>query len=80
MISTPLAYEEVAQKVSFAQATHLDHTEFGKAKERFNTIHVIFPMSEFFFMMINPMMAVTIDARPSQNLQPSVQTVLLVKT
>ena len=52
MIPTPLAFEEVAQEVSFAQATHLGHTEFGKAPERFNTIHVVFPTSELIFMMM----------------------------
>ena len=61
MIPTPLAFEEVAQEVSFAQATHLGHTEFGKTPERFNTVHVVFPTSELIFMMMNPMMAVTIE-------------------
>ena len=61
MIPTPLALEEVAQEVSFAQATHLGLTEFGKAPERFNTVHVFFPTSELIFMMMNPMMAVTIE-------------------
>ncbi len=51
----------MAQKVSFAQATHLGHTEVGKAPERFNAIHVVFPTSELIFMMMNPMMAVTIE-------------------
>jgi hypothetical protein len=56
----PLAFEEVAQEVSFAQATHLGHTEFGKAPQRFNTVHVVFPTSELIFMIMNPIMAVTI--------------------
>ena len=60
MIPEPLAFEEVAQEMSFAQAIHLGYTEFGKAPERFNTAHVIFPTSELIFMM-NPMMAVTIE-------------------
>ncbi len=47
--------------MSFAQATHLGHTEFGKAPERFNAIHVVVPTSELIFMMMNPMMAVTIE-------------------
>jgi hypothetical protein len=37
-----LAFEEVAQEVSFAQATHLGHAESGKAPERFNTVHLVF--------------------------------------
>ena len=41
MIPTPLAFEEVAQEVSF--------------------VHVVFPTSELIFMMMNPMMAVTIE-------------------
>jgi hypothetical protein len=61
MIPTPLAFEEVAQKVGFAQATHLGHAEFGKAPERFNTVHMVFPTSELIFMIMNPMMAVTIE-------------------
>ena len=61
MIPTPLTFEEVAQEVSFTQATHLSHTEFGKALERFNAIHVVFPTNELIFMMMNPMMAVTIE-------------------
>lgn len=47
----PLSFEEVAQ-VSFVQATHLGHTEFGKAPERFNAVHVVFPTSELIFMMM----------------------------
>ena len=54
MIPTPLAFEEVAQEVSFAQATHLGKTEFGKAPERFNAVHVVFPTSELIFMMCFP--------------------------
>ncbi len=61
MRPTLLAFEEVAQEVSFAQATHLGHTEFDKATERFNTVHVVFTTSELIFMMMNPMMAVTIE-------------------
>ena len=61
MIPTPLAFEEVAQELGFAQATHLGHTEFGKGPERFNTVHVVFTTSELIFMMMNPMMAVTIE-------------------
>jgi hypothetical protein len=61
MIPTQLAFGEMAQEVSFAQATHLGHTEFGKAPERFNAIHVVFPTSELIFMIMNPMMAVTIE-------------------
>ncbi len=49
MIPTPLAFEEVAQEAGFAQATHLGHTEFGKAPERFNTVHVIFPTKRTHF-------------------------------
>ncbi len=68
MIPTPLAFEEVAQEVSFTQAMHLNHTEFGKDPERFNDIQVVFPTSELIFMMMNPMMAVNIEdqciARP----------------
>ena len=61
MIPTPLAFEVVPQKVSFAQATHLGHTEFGKAPKRFNIVHMVFPTSELIFMLMNPMMAVTIE-------------------
>ena len=61
MIPTSLALEGEAQAVSFTQATNLGHTEFGKAPERFNTMHVVFPTSELIFMMMNPMMAVTIE-------------------
>jgi hypothetical protein len=61
MIPTLFTFEEVAQEVSLAQATHLGHTEFGKAPERFNTVHVVFPTCELIFMMMNPMMAVTIE-------------------
>ena len=43
MISTPLAFEAEAQDVSFAQATHLGHTELGTAPEQFNIVHVVFP-------------------------------------
>ena len=71
MIPTPLAFEEVAQEVSFAQATHLGHTEFGKAPERFNAIHVVFPTGELIFTMMNPM-AVTIEVQAIVRFQPSV--------
>ena len=68
MILTPLAFEEEAQEVSFALATHFGHTAFGKAPERFNTVHVIFPTSELIFMIMNLMVAVPIEdqaiARP----------------
>jgi hypothetical protein len=60
MIPTLLAFEEVAQEVSFTQATRLGYTELGKAPEWFNAIHVVFSRSELIFMMMNPMMAVTI--------------------
>jgi hypothetical protein len=33
MIPTLLAFEEVAQEVSFTQATRLGYTELGKAPE-----------------------------------------------
>ena len=63
MIPTSLAFEEVIQVVSFTQDTHLVDTEFGKAPERFNAVHVVFPASELIFMMLNPMKAVTIENR-----------------
>ena len=67
MIPTPFTFEEVAQEVSFAQAKHLDHTKFGKARERFNTVHVVFSTSELIFVIMNPIMSVTIeDHRRSQ--------------
>jgi hypothetical protein len=34
---------------------------FGKTPGRFNTVHVVFTTSELIFMMMNPMMAVTIE-------------------
>ena len=48
MITTPLAFEEVA-KLSFTQAEHFVHKEFGKAIERFKAVHVVFPASELIF-------------------------------
>ena len=61
MNPTPLAFEDVTQEVSLMQAMSFDRTEFGKTPERFNTVHVVFPTSELIFMMMNPMMAVTIE-------------------
>jgi hypothetical protein len=57
----PLALEEVAQEVSFAKATHLGHTEFGKAPERFNIVHSVFHATELIVMVMHPMIAVTIE-------------------
>ena len=57
----PLALEEVALEVSFAQATHLGHTEFGKAPERFNIVHSVFHASELIVMVMHPMIAVIIE-------------------
>ncbi len=48
--------------VSFAQATHLSQTEFGKAQERFYVVHVFFIASEHNLMIMNLMMAINGDA------------------
>jgi hypothetical protein len=61
-VPTPLAFAEVAQEVSVAQDTHLGHALFGKAPERFDVVHVVFPASELIIMMMGLMMLI-----PSEN-------------
>ena len=61
MILTRLAFEEVNYEISIKRNTHLSNKEFGKAPERLNTIHVVFPASDDILMMMNPMMSVTND-------------------
>ncbi len=72
MIPTLLTFDEVAQEVSFGQATHLGYTELGKAPVPFNIVHLNIPTSELIFMAMDPMMAATIEDQAIADLQPSV--------
>jgi hypothetical protein len=61
---TPLDIEE-AEEISIKQTMHLDYKEFAKAQERFYDSHLVLPVSKLIFMMMNPMMELTIEDQAS---------------